>query len=382
MHAAPIDSKTPETGPTIAWWKMLNRYQWLIFAFAAMGWMFDTMDQQLFTASRSLAMKSLLPDRSMEIQTQYGSWATSLFIIGWASGGLIFGVMGDKWGRVKTMGVTILMYSLFTGLSALAKTFSVFALGRFLTGFGVGGEFAVGAALVAEVMPDKARPHALGMLQALSAVGNLTAAKLLGWVAPHFGWQGLYYIGTLPAIVGLLVFWRLREPEKFMAAKAAAKARTSGALEMGRMKDLFAIPRWRRNTLVGLALAIAGVVGLWGAGFWSPELIDSTLPTLSLENREQMAKVLAAPADQQAQVLQGLTPAAQKKFIEFRKRDLNPGQKMAEDQLASSPLTGVETERMQSLLKKAMPENEKTRLKSDALVLQQLGAFVELYGFG
>src|SRR5205807_3329018 len=92
--------------------------------------------------------------------------------------GLAFGVLGDRIGRAKTMLLTILLYSAFTGLSALSTGFWDFALYRFLTGLGVGGEFAVGVSLVAEVMPDRARPHALGTLQALSALGNMLAATI------------------------------------------------------------------------------------------------------------------------------------------------------------------------------------------------------------
>ncbi len=99
-------------------------------------------------------------------------------MIGWGLGGLAFGILGDRIGRAKTMLLTILLYSLFTGLSAFATGFYDFAFYRFLTGLGVGGEFAVGVSLVAEVMPDRARPMALGWLQALSAVGNMLAAVL------------------------------------------------------------------------------------------------------------------------------------------------------------------------------------------------------------
>src|SRR5581483_11222330 len=102
--------------------------------------------------------------------------ATSIFMIGWATGGIIFGILGDRIGRARTMVLTILLYSLFTGLSALSLGVWDFSLYRFLSGLGVGGQFAVGVALVAEVMPDRARPHALGWLQALSAIGNVTAA--------------------------------------------------------------------------------------------------------------------------------------------------------------------------------------------------------------
>ena len=108
----------------------------------------------------------------------YGPLATSIFLIGWGTGGLAFGVLGDRIGRAKTMLWTILLYSLFTGLSALSVGFWDFAFYRFLTGLGVGGEFAVGVALVAEVMPNTARPYALGLLQALSAVGNASAALI------------------------------------------------------------------------------------------------------------------------------------------------------------------------------------------------------------
>src|ERR671936_476353 len=102
--------------------------------------------------------------------------ATAIFLIGWGTGGIIFGILGDLIGRAKAMMLTILLYSVFTGLSALSTGFWDFALYRFLTGLGVGGEFAVGVSLVAEIMPQRARPFALGLLQALSAVGNITAA--------------------------------------------------------------------------------------------------------------------------------------------------------------------------------------------------------------
>src|SRR5207244_2023294 len=121
------------------------------------------------------------------------------FLIGWATGGLFFGVLGDRIGRVKTMMLTILLYSFFTGLSAFSQNFWQFAILRFLTGLGVGGEFAVGVSLVAEVMPDKARPFALGLLQALSAIGNIAAAFIqivLGSLQVKDSWKVMFLIGT------------------------------------------------------------------------------------------------------------------------------------------------------------------------------------------
>src|SRR3989304_3643974 len=165
------------------WRRELSRCHWFVLIVAALGWLFDTMDQQLFNLARVPAMRELLATSpgavpSAELVSEYGGYATSIFFIGWAAGGLFFGVLGDRIGRAKTMVLTILLYSLCTGLSALSQGFWDFAFYRFLTGLGVGGELAVGVALVAEVMPSRARPYALGLLQALSAVGNITAAGI------------------------------------------------------------------------------------------------------------------------------------------------------------------------------------------------------------
>src|SRR5262249_44397542 len=153
-----------------------------------------------------------------------------------------------------------------------------FALYRFLTGLGVGGEFAVGVALVAEVMPDRARPHALGWLQALSAVGNITAAVINislgvmegegmlgeGWKP----WRIMFVLGALRARRAIVIRARLREPERWQQAVAAGDAPQAGSL-----RELFGDPRWRKNALVGLALAVPGVVGLWGIGFFTFDFV-------------------------------------------------------------------------------------------------------------
>src|SRR5262245_14474962 len=121
------------------------------------------MDQQLFNLARSPAISDLLQLPASDGKAKlFGGVATMIFMLGWASGGIIFGVMGDWIGRAKTMLLTILVYSVFTGLSAFSRGVWDFAFYRFLTGLGVGGEFAVGVALVAEVMPERVRTSALG----------------------------------------------------------------------------------------------------------------------------------------------------------------------------------------------------------------------------
>jgi MFS family permease len=267
----------PVAGP---WYRGLTRYHWFVLAVAALGWLFDTMDQQLFNLARRPALEELLRGTSSGTQVdRYASYATAIFIVGWATGGLIFGIMGDRIGRAKTMLLTILIYSAFTGLSAFSRGWLDFALYRFLTGLGVGGEFAVGVALVAEVMPDYARSHALGWLQTLSAVGNITAALInisLG-IAEGEGafadsdwkpWRIMFLIGALPALLAVVIRSRLKEPERWQHAVAEGEPKKAGSLA-----ELFGDRRWRTNALIGLGLAIPGVVGLWGIGFFSFDFI-------------------------------------------------------------------------------------------------------------
>jgi MFS family permease len=286
MHIPEPTATSPHTdagnGP---WWRELTGYHWFVFTVAALGWLADCMDQQLFNLARRSAVTDLLGSGPLSLNVDsYATYATSIFLIGWATGGIAFGIMGDRVGRVKTMLLTILLYSIFTGLSAFSVTFWDFALYRFLTGLGVGGEFAVGVALIAEVMPDRARPHALGLLQALSAVGNCTAASLymlLGYLTQHdllnvhffgygpvAGWRLMFLAGLLPAALALAVRRRLREPERWKAAVAHGPA----GFAPGSLAELFGTPRWRHNAIVGLVLAFAGVVGLWGIGFFSIDL--------------------------------------------------------------------------------------------------------------
>ncbi len=160
-----------------AWYRELNRYHWFVLAVASVGWMFDTMAQQLFNLARVPAITELLGAKAnASTVPEQAGYATMVFMIGWALGGILFGVLGDRLGRAKTMMLTILCYTVFTGLSMLSTGVWDFNAYRFLCGLGVGGQFAVGVALVAEVIPDRARPHALGMVQAFSAVGNMMAA--------------------------------------------------------------------------------------------------------------------------------------------------------------------------------------------------------------
>lgn len=305
-------SHEPQNGP---WWKLLNRYHWYVFIVAALGWLFDTMDQRIFIMSRQKAMTELLGyarDEGNQLVTisqepltedqrkfaddrikWYSGAATTVFMLGWATGGLFFGVMGDRWGRARTMLLTILIYSIFTGLSALSVYWWDFMIYRFITGLGVGGEFAAGISLVAEVMPNRARPYALGLLQALSAVGNIIGS-LLSWVI--FKWQFMFLVGTIPALLVVAVRRNLKEPETWQKV-ASEEVVGQEAKELGSFRELFGDWRWLRNTLVGVTLAVSGVIGLWAVGFWTPELINDTLTGMSPREIDRVRAIGTALQD-------------------------------------------------------------------------------------
>src|SRR5688572_30342467 len=245
QQTPPATSSIP-IADSAPWWKHLNRYHWFVFAMASMAWMFDCLDQQLFILARNFAMESLLPP-GMNVG-KYGTYATAIFVAGWATGGLIFGAVGDRIGRAKTLTMTVLMYSVFTGLSALSTGWLDFAIYRFITGLGVGGVFGLAVALIADALPDKARSGALGMLQALSAVGNVTAGLIGMWVgklvagksiSPDWSWKLMFLIGALPAFLCVFIQIRLKEPEKWVHARE--EGRKTG-VAFGSYVSLFSHP--------------------------------------------------------------------------------------------------------------------------------------------
>jgi MFS family permease len=261
-------------------------YHWLVVIIASCGWLFDCMDQRLFILARESALTELLRDdpARLAVVRTYSGYATTSMILGWATGGIIFGMMSDKVGRVKTMVATLLVYSGFTGLSGLAQSWVDFTIYRFLVGLGVGGMFGAATALVAESVPSGFRAVALGALQALSAVGNIIGSLVSLQVPPGAaefagslsGWRVLFFIGVLPALLVAPIVFFLREPDSWVKARAKAAQGNQNA-RVGSPFELFREERWRRNTVVGIFLGVSGMIGLWGIGFFSPELISTAL---------------------------------------------------------------------------------------------------------
>lgn len=285
------------TTADVPWYRLLNKQHWFVFAMASLAWLFDCLDQQLFIIARGGAVTSLLKANASESQLaawladpatfgalvkEWGGIATMWFMIGWAIGGLVFGSLGDRFGRARMLSITVLMYSVCTGLSAASTSVYDFCIYRVITGMGVGGVFGLAVALIADSLPEKARGEALGTLQALSAVGNILAglvAILVGYleletIKPGSAWRWLFLVGALPAFLCVFLQFRMKEPAKWVAAKAAAPA---GGKGFGSYAALFGEQPWRKHALLGMLLCVAGVVGLWGVGFFSPELVTDVI---------------------------------------------------------------------------------------------------------
>ena len=273
-----MSTTTPRIG---SWRHGVTRYQWLVLFVAWLGWVFDSMDATIYALVLHPALEELLgvssggAPVSQEHIAWYGGLILSLFLIGWAVGGIAFGVLADRFGRTKTLIATILIYALFTGLAALSQDWWHLAIYRFLTALGIGGEWAAGAAIVAEVWPEEKRAKAAGILQSAWAAGFFLAAFINLLLRGH-GWRVLFLVGILPAFVALLVRMWVKEPERWVQSKILemqdpeAKPAKLGRLFQGELL---------RPTLCGSLLAFTAVCGLWGSTNWTPTLIR-TLPDM------------------------------------------------------------------------------------------------------
>lgn len=260
--------------PTLRWYEGISGYQWFVLLIASLGWMFDVFEGQIFVASMRDAMPALLgsaPDDPTV--SAWNNIAFGFFLFGGAVGGVVFGVISDRIGRSKTMILTILFYSLFTCASAFAQAPWQMVVLRFLVAMGVGGEWAVAAAMVAEVMPTRSRPVMSSIFHASSVFGTVlaavTVALLIGnpavnaWLADR-GWEGWrigFAIGVFPALLTLLIRWKLREPESWQRVKKEAESDPSK--QPGQISELFSSEHLRA-TLVGVSLATVGLVTFWG----------------------------------------------------------------------------------------------------------------------
>ena len=247
----------------------LSRYQLLVLLVAWLGWVFDSMDATIYNLVLTPALRELLgPRGTPENIGWYGGIILAIFLVGWALGGVLFGILADYLGRARTLVITILIYAVFTGLASFSHSWWELAIYRFLTALGIGGEWAAGATLVAEVLPESWRVKGAGILQSAWGAGYFIAAGVYLLLSGR-SWRVMFFVGLLPALVALLARLKVREPERWQADRPSSADRLT-------LWELFA-PARRRDTIVGSALAFVAVFGLWGATNWTPSLVREML---------------------------------------------------------------------------------------------------------
>lgn len=285
-----------------SWTKEVSRYQWLVLIVAWLGWVFDSMDGTLYSLVQKPSMTELMGAGATESNIAlYSGIVFSSMLIGWAVGGIVFGILADYIGRTKALVATILIYSLFTGLSAASQTWWQLAIFRFITGLGLGGEWAAGAALVAEVWPDHLRARVGGMLQSAAAFGYFLAA-LINLNVGVINWRYVYLVGAAPAIFVLFIRTVVKEPAAWVEVrerrKAARNERQKGrvaALDRFTLRQLFG-PQLRRDTIIASSLAFVVLLTLWGATMWIPAAIREMVTLPAGLDGEGAQKYLGAQA--------------------------------------------------------------------------------------
>jgi MFS family permease len=239
----------------------MSRYAWKALVSAQMGWALDAMDFLLFTfALRSIQAEFGLHDSVMGL-------LTSVALVAGAAGGILFGRLADRYGRVRAMSWSILLYSGATAMLASSSTLAELVLWRSLLGLGMGGEWSSGSVLVAETWPAEKRAKAMGLMQSGWAIGALAAAGLSALLLEPYGWRVLFLVGALPAVAAFVIRRTVPEPEIWSRDGAAGGARGQRAFA-----TIFRPPLLRR-TVVASAVASAVLVAYWGLFSWLPSFL-------------------------------------------------------------------------------------------------------------
>ena len=262
------------------WYEGVTRYQWLVLIVASLGWVFDAFEGQIYNITRGDMLPDLLRHANPGLTQAavdagvraWGERFLGIFLIGGTLGGWIFSSMADQWGRKPVMALTILFYSIFSGMTAFATELWHVGVLRFLVAMGVGGEWAVGAALVAEVFPKHARERAGGIFHAAS-VGGIWLAAAAGLIVGT-QWRMAYLVGVVPALLVLWVRVSIHEPESWKEAKQSKPER------MGSFRELLGDPRWRSRAIGGAMLAMVGLATFWGVAVAGQNLAEDLLRKL------------------------------------------------------------------------------------------------------
>jgi MFS family permease len=248
----------------------LSRPQITGFLAAWTGWTLDGMDSFIYALVLSPALNELLPKSGMAATPGnvgfVGSVMFAIFLVGWGLA-FIWGPLADRFGRVRVLAASVLVYSVFTGAAACAENIWQLGLFRWLAGIGIGGEWALAGTYVAEAWPEDRRKMGAGYLQTGYYAGFFLAAALNFTVGAHYGWRAMFLCGLAPAALSLYVVLKVKEPERWKnkPEEPVAKARSP-------LAQIFN-PQYRRRTVVNAALLTVAIIGLWAGAVYEPTAV-------------------------------------------------------------------------------------------------------------
>ncbi len=282
MHQDAIAASVP-------WYRTLNREQWRVLVASNLAWLFDGFEIYALFLTVGFALHQLLAPAEYAALPRYAGYVLATTVFGWATGGVIGGVIADYIGRKRTMMLAILAYSLTTGLSAIAWSWQSFAILRFLVGVGIGSEWATGASIVSELWPDHARGKGGGLLQSGAGIGSFIASGvwlLIGGLGPH-SWRLMYLVGILPAFLVLWIWRSMPESTRWEEAndrrRAALAQRQSGAALAGidaaltrfTVADMFLDRSVRPQLVTAFLMMLSVTFGFWGVATFVPTYVGT-----------------------------------------------------------------------------------------------------------
>ncbi len=252
----------------------MNGYQWTVLFAAWLGWGFDCFDGLLFNYVAPNCVPTLLgltigSPLARAATLKWGGILTSLLLIGWATGGILFGQIADRIGRARTLMLTMLLYALGTAACAAAPNIWTLVAFRIVASLGIGGEWAAGAAMVAEVVPEHRRVEAGALLYTsapfglfLATFANFQIAGVFFKGSPETSWRIVFLCGLIPAAVAFVVRMFVREPERWREAAAAGAPRP-------RFAELFTAEN-RALTISGFSMAVIALIAWWSVNAFIP----------------------------------------------------------------------------------------------------------------
>ncbi len=277
----------------------ITKYMVMVLVAGLLGWGLDGMDGNIYALVIQPAMRELLgPTATAAAIGKYAGINVTLYLLGWATGGIVLGMLADKFGRVKLLTVSILMYSVFTGLTGLATEWWHIGICRFLTGLGSGVEWPIGAALIAETWGhSKYRVRAATIMMSGFAIGFFLASLIYRFFG-DLGWRPMFYIGILPALTVFFIRKHLEEPDEFLKVKAKKESiKAEGAVskedQLFMENPIVAMFRRKyiRHTIVAITMSSAALIGFWSFSTWLASIVKEVLTTHGVPATEFVALI-------------------------------------------------------------------------------------------